>query len=225
MVGYVVHDLAGLSHPGILNVSVFTSFLWSFLRLLYCPAWMVVAWHHSGNQVVHASLARVSKSCMSVCTYPLCFRYSVPQLWANLVSSSPETLFYCFQKIYLQSFARLGMGNCLAVPIWEIWWSGSETPFTQSSLFDPTHLTPTPRHSCCLWFPRILQVLYVDESVDVSHYSPIFFPQVYQTGCCLPVCFPASILLLLLFVQVSLSLCMHALKKSLNWYFLSFRRD
>lgn len=93
--------------------------------------------------------------------------------------------FYSLQNINFQSFARLRMDRCLAVPLW-----GALVVCLRNNfhpilfIWDPLPFTATPRDGRCLQFPRLLQVLSVESSVG--------FSQVYQIGCHLFVCFPAS---------------------------------
>lgn len=171
-VGSMVHDLAGLFHQeSSLSVSLhlFISFLCSdFPRLFYCPAWRVIAWHHSGNQGVHvAGISKILTVHVHLIAFSVWYTLALNLPW----SCSPETLFCSLQKkINLKSFSRLGMGNCVAVPIWEgdlvVCPRNNFLPIL--SIWDRPHLTPTPRHRC------ISSLHYVDESVGFSHFWSIF---------------------------------------------------
>lgn len=81
-----------------------------------------------------------------ITTFPVC-----RTLTLNLpISCSPETLFCSLQTINLQSFARLRMGNCLAVIIW----GGDRVVCLRNNLYpvlyiwDPPHFTSVPRDRC-----------------------------------------------------------------------------
>lgn len=109
-VGSMVHDLAGLFHQeSSLSVSLhlFISFLCSdFPRLFYCPAWRVIAWHHSGNQGVHvAGISKILTVHVHLIAFSVWYTLALNLSWP----CSPETLFCSLQKKNkLQVFFQVG---------------------------------------------------------------------------------------------------------------------
>lgn len=93
-----------------------------------------------------------------ISTFPVCHTLAL-----NLpISCSPETLFCSLQTINLQSFARLRMGNCLAVVI-----GGGDWVVCLRNNFHPLYVRPSSLHVCSkrqvlLRSARLLQVPCTD---------------------------------------------------------------